>query len=108
QNAGSGNVTLVAGWNGIGSTTPGSVTFNNGELCDPIISNPGLGIDFNDCESFGNGGAVVTLGSATQTAPVLIGSRNGTTTVAGHGLTLYGGNGTDGAATQIGFRPDGS
>ncbi|NLT71830.1 MAG: hypothetical protein GXX91_14225, partial [Verrucomicrobiaceae bacterium] len=105
---GSGNVTLVAGWNGVSSNTPGSVTFHNGELCDPIISNPGLGIDFNDCESFGNGGASVVLGSATQTSSVFVGTRRGTTTVAGYGLSLYGSNGTDGAATQIGFRPDGS
>ena len=82
QNVGSGNVTLVAGWNGVSSNTPGSVTFHNGELCDPIISNPGLGIDFNDCESFGNGGASVVLGSATQTSSVFVGTRRGTTTVA--------------------------
>ncbi len=105
QNEGSGGVTLVAGWDGSGTPTPGSVSFNNGDLCDPVITNPGLSIDFNDCDAFGNRGALVTLGAAGQTNPVMVGSAGGTTTVAAHGLVLNGSDTTSGAFTQLGFRP---
>ncbi|MEX2581401.1 MAG: hypothetical protein WD342_20260, partial [Verrucomicrobiales bacterium] len=113
QNAGSGGVTLVAGWDGSGTASPGSVTYNNADLCDPVITNPGLTVDFTNCDTFGNdaagnGPGTLTLGSSTQTAPVMVGSRAGTTSVAAYGLTLYGSDGTTDASTQLGFRPDGS
>lgn len=105
QNEGTGGVTLVAGWDGSGTPTPGSVSFNNGDLCEPIISNPGLSIDFNDCDTFGAGGATVTIGSTSQTAPVMVGSAQGTTTVAASGLILHGSDSTSGAFSQLGFVP---
>ncbi|MAS94477.1 MAG: hypothetical protein CMO55_14855, partial [Verrucomicrobiales bacterium] len=105
QNEGNGSVTLVAGWDGSGTATPGSVSYTGGSFCDPVVSNPGLAIDFNNCDTFGNGGATVTLGSATETAPVIVGSAGGTTTVAAHGLNLHGSDSSTDSFAQLGYRP---
>ncbi|MEX2581491.1 MAG: hypothetical protein WD342_20715, partial [Verrucomicrobiales bacterium] len=115
QNAGAGTITLVAGWDGTGVSlsNDASVTFNNGDYCDPVIKGYTFVVDdFNNCEFFGNdangdGAGTVTLGSSTQTTPVYVGSRRGDTRVFGAGLNILGGSGTD-AASQLGFRPDGS
>jgi hypothetical protein len=98
QNAGRGRAILVAGWDGsVGSPA----TINLDDLCDPLIQ-PGT-IDFNDCESFGNNGKVVNLGSATQTKSVSFGSRQGLTAIAGYGLNVFASNSAANGSTQVGF-----
>ncbi|MEX2581322.1 MAG: hypothetical protein WD342_19855, partial [Verrucomicrobiales bacterium] len=108
QNAGSGAITYVAGWDGSDSLAGGSVTFNGGDFCDPSISGPDAGIDFNNCGSFGNGDAMLVVGDSDQAAPVRIGSQDGTTTLAAHGLTMEAGTSTINTSTQVGFYGDGS
>ncbi|MCB1206633.1 MAG: hypothetical protein KDN18_20405, partial [Verrucomicrobiae bacterium] len=61
QNAGTGLVALVAGWDGVQDLS--SINYNNGP-CDPEII-PGS-IDFNDCDRFGQNGGVLTVGSTSQ------------------------------------------
>lgn len=111
QNAGTGAVTLVAGWNGEGVVTPGGVTFNNGDLCDPVISNPGIAVDFNDCDTFGNNGRTITVGSGAQTGRVSVGGAAGTNTFAAAGIELFASDDTTngaGAGAQLGFYSDGT
>ncbi|MCG8599372.1 MAG: hypothetical protein MI807_04445, partial [Verrucomicrobiales bacterium] len=114
QNAGSGNVTIVAGWNGAGVRPPATVEYADlgggmFNYCEPTIRESGVQIDFNDCSTFGNevaGGdterGTITLGAADQDNAVYVGSRLGRTVAAGYGITLNAGD-TDGAATQLGF-----
>ncbi len=111
QNAGIGDVILVAGVKDYGPggipRDIGTVEFLNGSFCEPIIRDGHPMIDFNNCENFGNdrgsGYGTVTIGAADQTAPVYVGSRAGTNTIAAYGLTLLS---NDGNAAQFGFRPD--
>ncbi|MEX2580466.1 MAG: hypothetical protein WD342_15515, partial [Verrucomicrobiales bacterium] len=118
QNAGSGNVTIVAGWNGEAVFPPASVEYEEispgiFNYCKPTIRDGGAVIDFTNADTFGGdpGGdgirGTITLGSADQDAPVMVGSRRGTNVAAGYGMTLYGGD-TSGAFTQFGFHSDGS
>ncbi|MCG8599528.1 MAG: hypothetical protein MI807_05255, partial [Verrucomicrobiales bacterium] len=105
QNSGSGDVTLVAGWNGAGTSVGGSVDYGNPvNFCDPAISDGGFTVDFNNCSTFGNNGKTITLGNAGQTDSIVVGSRGGTTTLAAHGVDVIAGN-SDDAFTQVGFRP---
>ncbi len=108
QNAGDGAVTLVAGWDGIDSLSGGEVSYNGGDFCDPSISAPDGGIDFNNCDAFGNNGALLVIGDSAQNAAVRLGSRGGATTLAGRGLTMDASTTTVDASTQVGFFGDGS
>ncbi|MEC5125211.1 hypothetical protein VSU19_00495 [Verrucomicrobiales bacterium BCK34] len=108
QNAGAGNISLLAGWDGSGAQVDGTVSFpdlGGGELnfCEPAILEGRKDVDFNNCDAFGNGMNTVTIGDGTQTGDVIVGSRAGVTRVRGYGLSLVA-NGGYGA--QIGFRPD--
>lgn len=103
QNAGTGLVALVAGWDGVQDLS--TINYNNGP-CDPEII-PGS-IDFNDCDRFGNNGGILTVGSATQAGPFAVGSRQGQTILRGYGINVVGSNTTAGGSTQIGFRADGT
>jgi len=103
QNAGTGLVALVAGWDGVQDLS--TINYNNGP-CDPEII-PGS-IDFNDCDRFGNNNGILTVGSATQTGPFAVGSRQGQTILRGYGINVVGSNTTAGGSTQVGFRADGS
>jgi len=103
QNAGTGLVALVAGWDGVQDLS--SINYNNGP-CDPEII-PGS-ISFNDCDRFGNNNGVLTIGSATQAGPFAVGSRQGQTILRGHQINVVGSNTAAGGSTQIGFRADGS
>lgn len=103
QNQGRGMVALVAGWDG--NFDGGSVDFVDG-LCNPHIT-PGA-IDFDNCSRFGQGNKVLTIGSASQTSPVAVGSREGPTYLRGYAINLVGSNSTTGASTHVGFRADGS
>jgi filamentous hemagglutinin family protein len=103
QNAGTGLVALVAGWDGVQDLS--TINYNNGP-CDPEII-PGS-IDFNDCDRFGNNNGILTIGSSTQAGPFAVGSRQGQTILRGYGINVVGSNTTAGGSTQIGFRADGS
>jgi fibronectin-binding autotransporter adhesin len=103
QNAGTGLVALVAGWDGMQDLS--TINYNNGP-CDPEII-PGS-IDFNDCDRFGNNNGILTIGSSTQAGPFAVGSRQGQTILRGYGINVVGSNATAGGSTQIGFRADGS
>lgn len=107
QNSGGGDVVLIAGWDGTGVTFNTTVTYVGGDFCMPEIVDD-VDFDFNgSCESFGLGGATVTIGDSGQTDAVQIGSRLGTTFVGAHGLVLEAGTGSN-AASQIGFAGNGS
>ena len=88
QNSSSGNLNLVAGWDG--STGASGTNF------DLFTANPA---------SFGNQFGAITIGNGSQGAKVAVGSRLGKTNVAGYGLTLTGSGGSNGAFAQLGFAP---
>ena len=105
QNAGTGNVNVIAGWDGAsGFPTGVDLTF----ACDPLVEAFDGNLTFNDCDTFATAGETVTIGSASQTASVAVGSRSGTTTILGQGFTLTGSTSTDDAFSQVGFFSDGS
>ncbi len=116
QNAGTGSVTVVAGWSGAESA-PAIASVSYEELpgggfnyCKPTIQGGGVNIDFNDCDTFGNGNGTITLGStnpAEMVGPVIVGSRLGRNVAAAYGMTLNGGNDAD-EFSQFGFRSDGT
>ncbi|MDF1825545.1 MAG: hypothetical protein P1U68_12940 [Verrucomicrobiales bacterium] len=106
QNAGDGNVNLMAGWDSditgafIAPTmTNTGVVFNSAVLPDfePVFA------AVTDDDEYGENSGVVTLGAVDQATRVSVGSRLGTTTVLGSGLVLQAGNSTDNAATQLGY-----
>lgn len=103
QNAGTGLVALVAGWDGVQDLS--TINYNNG-VCNPEII-PGS-INFNDCDRFGQNQGVLTIGNANQTEAFAVGSRQGQTILRGYEINVIGSNTTAGASTQIGFRADGS
>ncbi|MEC5125121.1 hypothetical protein VSU19_00040, partial [Verrucomicrobiales bacterium BCK34] len=112
QNAGTGNVTLVAGWSGNNFSSFGSVAYSgtapNFNYCEPtIIAGGAPELSFN-CADFGINNSVLVLGDAAQTSRVSVGSRQGATSLAGYGLTMNASNSTAGAATQVGFYGNGS
>lgn len=113
QNAGAGDVIIVAGWNGVGTRPPATVEYQDlgggvFNYCAPKIRESGVQIDFNDCAVFGNDPAgdgnfgTITLGSATQDTAVRVGSRSGRNVAAGYGLTILGGD-TANASSQFGY-----
>lgn len=108
QNAGDGGVFLVAGWNGSGATFNGSVSYAGGDFCEPQISVGDATFDFNACGNFGHNNGTVTIGNASQSTGVAVGSRAGQNVVAAHGLTLQGSNTTLDSFSQLGFRTNGS
>lgn len=112
QNAGTGNVALVAGWDGNQDTS--SVTYTdplgNINFCEPEII-PGA-IDFNDCDAFGltaatgdntiHTGGILTVGTAGQTTATRVGSLFGETILRGNQIDIVSGTAAN-TATQIGF-----
>jgi filamentous hemagglutinin family protein len=119
QNSGTGRVILVAGWDGGGTLSPGTVSYaalggGGFNYCLPSITAGRRDVDFTNGASFGNeidGGdalfGTVTIGSADQNNPVVVGSRGGDTVILGYGLTVAAGDSV-GAYSQIGFRPNAS
>ena len=88
QNAGSGNITLVAGWDG--------TTTAAGSLANPgVYGNPTEGED----EPYGD----IYIGGGYASGSVAVGSKSGTTTIEGDSVYLqsYEGN------TQIGYQGGG-
>ncbi|MBP9223149.1 MAG: hypothetical protein KBF76_04735, partial [Verrucomicrobiales bacterium] len=115
QNKGSGDVTLVAGWNGVGggTTGTGSVSYPSDGMggfnyCKPNIDQGSLGIDFNDCSTFGNDGKTLTIGSVAQNRRISIGSAGGTNTFAAAGIQMFASDSTVASGTQLGFFSDGT
>ena len=89
QSDGSGDVNLVAGWDGAtGSTDPFNVA--------AIYAAP---------TSYGNNAGSVYIGDGTQTAGIAVGSRLGSTSVAAANLTLRASDTTIGGFAQLGFCP---
>jgi len=99
QNAGSGDLTLVAGWDGTteapggSGITPSSAAVDTGNLVATA-------------NSFGNGGDIL-LGDGTQGNLIAVGSQSGTTTALTRDLKLTGGNAGLPVA-QLGYRFDGT
>ncbi|MDF1740835.1 MAG: filamentous hemagglutinin N-terminal domain-containing protein [Verrucomicrobiales bacterium] len=109
QNSGAGDVTLLAGWNGTGTQLDGSVEYGDPiNFCEPIIKAGGYEVDFTNCETFGNNGKVLTIGSVDQTSRVSGGSAGGTSTFAGAAIRVLGSNDVANAGTQLGFFADGT
>jgi filamentous hemagglutinin family protein len=77
ENAGTGAITLVAGWDGATATSLAPITAG----------------------AFGLGGATLTIGGATASGNAAVGSAGGATTVAAGNLDLDGQNGF----AQLGF-----
>ncbi|MDF1825592.1 MAG: filamentous hemagglutinin N-terminal domain-containing protein [Verrucomicrobiales bacterium] len=113
QNAGTGDVALVAGWSGV--QAPSSVTYVevDGELsfCDPILSAGAA--DYDDKTSWGNiaggdhagagaSGGRLTIGDAANTGSVVVGTQGGSTILRGYEIEILGGASAD-AFTQVGF-----
>lgn len=110
QNAGTGDVVLVAGWDGSDPFSGGSISYAGGDVFAPLISAPDAAtdIDFASGTTYGRNGAALTLGNTGQTSALRIGSRAGRNVFAGHGLTLQAGTTTPGASSQLGFFGNGS
>jgi len=88
QNSGRGDISLVAGWDGVAPTSAADVS--------NLISGT----------HYGSTGGNVLIGSASDSAAAAVGSALGTTTVAGYDVVLRGGDsGGGGASAQIGYYP---
>ncbi|MEC5125835.1 hypothetical protein VSU19_03680 [Verrucomicrobiales bacterium BCK34] len=109
QNSGAGDVTLLAGWNGTGTQLDGSVEYGDPiNFCEPIIKAGGYDVDFTNCETFGNNGKVLTIGSVDQTSRVSVGTAGGTSTFAGAAVHVLGSNDVTDAGTQLGYYANGT
>ncbi|HXQ52375.1 MAG TPA: hypothetical protein VN802_14880, partial [Stellaceae bacterium] len=89
QNAGSGAVNVVAGWDGTHGLALPSTTFN---LAD-ITGHP---------SSFANNSGAVTVGNGDQLETIAVGSLQGATTILGASLTLQGSVNAE-AGAQVGY-----
>jgi hypothetical protein len=95
QNAGSGDVNVIAGWNGL----TGPLDFLD---VVPMRSFDVAAI-LADETAWGNEDARLTLGGGSQTAAVAIGSAGGNTVALGHSIDLIASNVSPGARAQLGF-----
>lgn len=113
QNAGTGDVALVAGWDGV--QDPSSVTYvevaSELDFCQPVLSAGAT--DFDDKTSWGNragdtnagtgaSGGILTIGDAANTTSVAVGTQGGSTILRGYEIKVLGGA-SAGAFTQVGF-----
>ncbi len=109
QNSGIGDVTLLAGWNGVGNPRDGTVEFGDPlTFCEPIIKTSGYDVDFTNHDTFGNNGKTLTVGSVNQTGRVSVGSAGGTNTFAGAAVHVLGSDSDSNAGTQLGYFADGT
>ena len=95
QNAGSGDVNAVAGWDGI---TPSLDFLDHIPMRDIDISSI-----YAAPMAWGNNGAVASIGDGTQTARVPVGSAGGTTTVLGDAVEVIGSDAAGNGFAMIGF-----
>lgn len=86
---GTGDVTLVAGWDGSTGWTSPATTADTA-----AIVNAG---------AYGGGTGDISIGTSTQTTGISVGSRDGTTTALGQNMYLVSSTSDDGFA-QLGFR----
>jgi len=97
QNAGSGEVNVAAGWDGI---TPSL------DFLDKV---PMRTVDFAtilaDPNTWGNNGGVASIGDGMQVARVSVGSAGGATTVLGDSVEVRGSNVARSSSALIGFAP---
>lgn len=95
QNAGSGDVNLVSGWNGL--TAP----------LDFLDVVPMRSFDvaaiLADETAWGNHDARLTLGGGSQNGAAAVGSAGGNTVALGHAIDLIASNTNPGARAQLGF-----
>ena len=90
QHGGSGNVNVVAGWDGTTEASATPATFNMANiLAQPVATTTIYGQD-NDGGGANTGSVFVNTASGVQ--GVSVGSRYGTTTVASNNLTINGAN----------------
>ncbi|MDQ3623104.1 MAG: hypothetical protein M3463_11525, partial [Verrucomicrobiota bacterium] len=99
QAAAGGAVNLVAGWDGV-TEAPG------GSGIQPIAAPFNIANIVSTPSSFGNADGVVFIGDGTQAAGIAVGSRSGTTTVAGFQLLLSGSTSAVQGFSQLGFQTD--
>ena len=101
QNAGSGDINVVAGWDG----TTGLFESINVMNPTPIA---GLSIEaasiLADPAAHANNGAVVSIGNGSQSEAISVGSANGATNVFGDTVRLISGTAGAGLYTQLGYR----
>lgn len=99
--AGTGNITLVAGWDGTGASNFGFDPDNTGAgSSGPSVS--ATEVLSGDYGEWGTGGGSVYLNDAAL-EPVEVGSARGETNAFGFNVDLRGGNG-GGEFTQLGYR----
>jgi hypothetical protein len=101
QNAGSGDINVVAGWDG----TTGLFESINVMNPTPIT---GLSIEaasiLADPAAHANNGAVVSIGNGSQSEAISVGSANGATNVFGDTVRLISGTAGAGLYSQLGYR----
>ncbi|MFC1643597.1 filamentous hemagglutinin N-terminal domain-containing protein [Chlamydiota bacterium] len=95
-NDGDGALNIVAGWDEV---TPSAYT-------NTITANPGgafnIAAILGDTNSYGNNNGSIIIGDGTQSESIAIGSKDGTTTLAGYDLLIQAGN-TASDYAQIGY-----
>lgn len=105
QNAGTGEVSAVAGWDGHTGMTG---VLPSGEL-DFVTHVPArifnIAPVIADEDSWGNNEGVVMIGDGTQTSAASVGSARGATTVLGHAVELHGSDVALHGFAQIGAIP---
>ncbi|HUB98152.1 MAG TPA: hypothetical protein VL993_19670 [Stellaceae bacterium] len=94
-NSGTGEVNLVAGWDGSSGLTGSAPFFSTAAL----LASP---------NSYGQNGGSVTIGTTTTTSGVDVGSAGGATMVAGDNITLQGSNVANAGFAQIGYSGTGA
>ena len=101
QHGGSGNVNVVAGWDGTTEASATPATFNMANiLAQPVATTTIYGQD-NDGAGGNTGSVFVNTASGVQ--GVAVGSRYGLTNIVGNNIAAKGGNSTNEHA-QIGYR----
>ncbi len=102
QNAGTGGISVVGGWDG----STGLIRSIDRSVIVPVSA---LSLDadsvFADANAYGDAGGV-TVGTGAQTRAAVVGSANGSTRVAGQFVEVSGSSTTAGAAAQIGFNEE--
>ena len=81
QNSGTGNLNIVGGWNT--NVVSAANLIANG--VSTVLTTPG---------AYGNNNGDVVIGGNSAAGNVAVGTKNGTTTVAGHNVTVEADNGT--------------
>ena len=112
QNAGTGNVNLVAGWDGstgLNASAQNSTVFAPGTLGGSSAALTFSISDVISANAFGHNGGSVQIGNGAQTSGVAVGSANGSVTIAAAFLTLKASTAAiSGGYAQLGFNTAGT